>query len=136
MSDLKNRFIEHIKLRALSDRFIDKAEEKEILVFAINEGVDVHKARAALRDACIKLDYVLESYVEERGRASLIRSLEDQKVDKDEFDAGVQAMLKVGKGMISEDDCRRRLKKIALDGNVSIREGFMKGGSWFSKIPD
>lgn len=135
-ASLKDRFVEHIKLRAHDDRFIDKAEEKEILHFAIDEGVEMHKARAALRDACIKLNYALESYVEERGRAVLIRSLEDQKVDKDEFEAGVQAMLKVGQGKIPEDECRRRLKKIALEGNVNISEGFLKGGSWFSKIPD
>ncbi len=136
MASLKDRFIEHVKLRAHDDRFIDKAEEKEILVFAINEGVEVQKARAALREACIKMNYVLESYVEERGRASLIRSLEDQKIDKEEFEAGVQAMLKVGQGMIPEEECRRRLKKIALEGKFKINEGFLKGGKWFSKIPD
>ena len=35
MNDLQKRFVEHIKLRALGDKFIDKAEEKEILSFAI-----------------------------------------------------------------------------------------------------
>jgi truncated hemoglobin YjbI len=136
MSDLQSRFIEHIKLRALGDRFIDKAEEKEILIFAINEGVELNKAKAALRNAVLKLNYVLESYVEERGRASLIKSLEDAQVDKDEFDAAVKIMRETSQNMIDEDDCRRRLKKIVIDGNVKIREGFLKGGNWFSKIPD
>jgi hypothetical protein len=136
MSDLEKKFVEHIKLRAMDDRFIDKAEEKEIMHFAINEGVTTAAAKSALRAACLKLKYVLESYVEERGRASLIKSLEDEQVDKDEFDAGVQEMLTVGQGMIDEAECRKRLKKIVLSGNMKTRQGLFKGGSWFDKIPD
>jgi hypothetical protein len=136
MSDLQSRFIEHIKLRALGDRFIDKAEEKEILVFAINEGVEINKAKTALRNASLKLNYVLESYVEERGRASLIKSLEDGKVDKEEFEAAVKVMQETSQNMFDAAECRRRLKKVALDSKLNIHQGFLKGGNWFTKIPD
>lgn len=136
MLSIEQRFLEHIRLRAQDDRFIDQEEEKEILKFATEAGIELTEARVALREACLKRRYVLESYVEERGRAKLIMSLEDGQVDKEEFDAAVEVMLEVGNGQLGKAECRKRLKKIVVDGKMDVRKGFLKGGGWFDKIPD
>lgn len=135
MNDLQKRFVEHIKLRALGDKYIDKAEEKEILSFAISENIEVSQARSALKSACQQLGFVLESYVEERGRRILIQSIKDEKIDEKEFDSAVKEMLEVGKGKIGEAECRKRMKKVVLENNWKVRDGLFRGGDWFEDIP-
>ena len=136
MSDLQTRFIEQIKLRGLDDRFIDKQEEKEILSFAISEGVTLDKARLALKNTCLKGGFVLESYVEEVGAAVLKKALDDGMISKKEFDGAIAEMLKAAKNKLSDPECRKRLKKVVLNKGWQTREGFFKGGDWFSDIPD
>ncbi|MBF0471821.1 MAG: hypothetical protein HQL48_10655, partial [Gammaproteobacteria bacterium] len=80
--------------------------------------------------------FVLESYVEEIGKSCLAKSLADGKIDKSEFDDGVKVMVHEAKGKLDQAECQRRLKKIAIEGDMKIKEGFLKGGGWFSKIPD
>ena len=134
MSDVEKKFIEHIKLRAIGDNFINLAEEKEILSWAIGEGLDVGKARVALKNYCQHKGFQLESQIEERGRAVLIRSIADGQIDKKEFEAAVQEMLTVGENRIPSDECKRRMKKVVVDNNWKVRDGFLKGGDWFDDI--
>src|SRR5271170_4308412 len=63
LEDVKKRFVEEVKLRAYDDRYIDKNEEREILQIALQQGVTVDSARAALAQVCESHSYVLESRV-------------------------------------------------------------------------
>ncbi len=135
MNDIEKRFVEHIKLRAIGDEFIDKAEEKEILSFAISENIEVGKARIALKNVCLQKGFILESHVEDEGRRVLIQSIADEQIDKKEFEAAVQKMLEVGKGRINEAECKRRMKRVVLDNNWKVRDGLFRGGDWFDDIP-
>src|ERR1700758_175394 len=86
IDDLKRRFVEEVKLRAYDDKYIDKNEEREILQIALQQGVGVDGARAALAQVCDANGYVLESKV-----LSEIKDLmdtfasNDGKVDEKEF---------------------------------------------------
>ena len=58
LDEVKKRFVEEIKLRAFDDRYVDKAEEMEILKIAVGQGVAVDSARHALRQVCEANDFV------------------------------------------------------------------------------
>src|SRR5207253_159098 len=61
LDDVKKRFVEEVKLRAYDDKYIDKNEEREILQIAIQQGIGVDPARAALVQVCDSQGYVMES---------------------------------------------------------------------------
>src|SRR5207253_7456100 len=63
LDEVKKRFVEEVKLRAYDDKYIDKNEEREILQIALQSGVTVDSARAALAQVCESNSYVLESKV-------------------------------------------------------------------------
>ncbi len=63
LDEVKKRFVEEVKLRAYDDKYIDKNEEREILQTALQQGVTVDSARAALAQVCESNGYVLESRV-------------------------------------------------------------------------
>src|ERR1700693_585030 len=61
LDEVKRQFVEQVKLRAYDDKYIDKNEEREILQIALQQGVTVDSARAALAQVCEAQNYVLES---------------------------------------------------------------------------
>ena len=61
LDEVKPQFVEQVKLRAYDDKYIDKGEEREILQLALQQGVTVDSARAALAQVCESNGYVLES---------------------------------------------------------------------------
>src|SRR5215211_5511848 len=63
LDEVKRQFVEQVKLRAYDDKYIDKAEEREILQMALQQGVTVDSARQALAQVCEANGYVLESRV-------------------------------------------------------------------------
>src|SRR5881227_3253439 len=63
LDEIKKRFVEEVKLRAYDDKYIDRTEEREILQIALQNGISVDSARAALAQVCESQDYVLETRV-------------------------------------------------------------------------
>jgi hypothetical protein len=61
--DIKKRIVNEIKARAYDDKYIDRNEEREIVRIAIELGVTVESALAALSQVCDEFGYALESRV-------------------------------------------------------------------------
>src|SRR4029078_4128275 len=61
LHEVKRQFVEQVKLRAYDDKYIDRGEEREILQIALQQGVTVDSARAALAQVCENHGYVLET---------------------------------------------------------------------------
>src|SRR5262245_15872584 len=78
--------VEQVKLRAYDEKYIDKNEEREILQLALQHGVTVDSARAALAQVCEANGYVLESKVLTQLK-DLIDTFagNDGKIDEKEF---------------------------------------------------
>ena len=133
--DINKRFLEEVKLRAYDDRYIDVDEEKEIIQIAIENGVGVDAARNGLRQVCENNNYVIESALNEAAKDILQQFAEnDGVVDKREFDDAVGIVKKKAQGKLNESQCRKKVKQIVQDNDWKVREGFMKGGKWFSEI--
>jgi hypothetical protein len=131
----KRRFVEEIKLRAYDDRFIDRQEEKEILKAAIEQGISFDSARAALVQVCDQADYTLETVLDQKAKEMLNQfASNDGHIDQKEFNDAVSVLHKAAKGRLNESRCRKKAKEIIQVNGWKAREGFLKGGSWFSDL--
>ena len=127
LDSVKKRFVEEVKLRAYDDKYIDKNEEREILQIALQQGVGVDGARAALAQVCEAQGYVLESKV-----LSEIKDLmdtfasNDGKVDEKEFNDCVTQLKKRCQGKKNDLQCKRMVIEIIEDNAYKTSKG------WFS----
>src|SRR5580692_4927407 len=87
VEDIKKRFVNEIKLRAYDDKYIDKNEEREILQIAIQLGVSIESARAALIQVCDEHSYIIESVVIKQIKDQVeTAASNDGMVDQKEFE--------------------------------------------------
>jgi len=135
IDELKQRFIEEVKLRAYDDKYIDKKEEKEILQEAIRLGVTVDSARSALLQVCEEVDYIIESELDAKAKEVLMQfALNDGYIDKKEFTDAVSIIMRAAKGRLNEMLCVKKAKEIVESNGWKAKEGMFKGGNWFTAI--
>lgn len=131
LDEIKKQFVEQVKLRAYDDKYIDKGEEREILQLALQHGVTVDSARAALGQVCESNGYVLESRI----LADIKQSLEvaagnDGKIDEKEYKDAV-ALLKIKCNNKKNDiQCRRMVLELIDEIGFKTTSGWFS--SWFS----
>src|SRR3954449_3666721 len=93
LDEVKRQFVEQVKLRAYDDKYIDKNEEREILQIALQSGVTVDSARAALAQVCEANNYVLESVALKAVKELIeIQAGNDGKIDEKEFNDAVSLL--------------------------------------------
>ena len=133
LDSVKKRFVEEVKLRAYDDKYIDKNEEREILQIALQQGVGVDGARAALAQVCDANGYVLESKV-----LSEIKDLmdtfasNDGKVDEKEFNDCVTQLKKRCQGKKNDLQCKRMVIEIIEDNAYKTSKGWFS--DWYSRV--
>ena len=133
LDDIKKRFVEEVKLRAFDDKYIDKNEEREILQIALQQGVGVDSARAALGQVCDAQDFVLESKVISEIK-DLLDTLagNDGKVDEKEFNDAVAMCKKRTKGKRTDIQCKRMCIQIIEDNAYKTSKGWFS--SWYDRV--
>jgi hypothetical protein len=133
LDEIKKRFVEEIKLRAYDDKYIDRKEEREILQIAIQGGITVDSARAALAQVCEAQDYVLESKVLTQLKDILDTSASnDGKVDEKEFNDAVLNCKKWTKGKKNDNAVKRMVAEIVVENNYKTSKGWFS--SWFEHV--
>ncbi len=133
LDDVKRQFVEQVKLRAYDDKYIDKQEEREILQLALQQGVTVDSARAALAQVCESNNYVLESVALNAVKELIdIQAGNDGKIDEKEFGDAL-AMLKTRtQGKKNDIQCKRMLIEMIDDNNYKIKTGLFS--NWYSRV--
>jgi hypothetical protein len=133
LDEVKRQFVEQVKLRAYDDKYIDKNEEREILQMALQHGVTVDSARAALAQVCESQGYVLESVALKAVKEMIdIQAANDGKIDEKEFGDAV-ALLKVRtEGKKNDIQCKRMVIEIIEDNSYKIKTGLFS--NWFSRV--
>ena len=131
--DIRQRFINEIKLRAFDDQYVDRGEEKEILQIAIGMNVDIDTARMALVQACTMENYVLESEVVKDMKLQLQTFAgNDGKVDETEFSLLVQTMQTKVRGKITPMQVKRMvIEEMENSGLNKVKTGFFS--NWYTK---
>ena len=133
LDEVKRQFVEQVKLRAYDDKYIDKNEEREILQGALQKGVTVDSARAALAQVCENNGYVLESRV-----LSDIKDLidtfasNDGKIDEKEFNDAVAQCKKKMQGKKNDVQIKRMIIEIIDDNSYKVKTGLFS--NWYNRV--
>ncbi len=134
LDDIKRRFVEEIKLRAYDDRYVDRNEEREILQFALQQGVTIDSARSALAQVCEANGYILERTIIERIKEDLAVYMgNDGQIDEKEFN---NVVLKV-KNLVGNKRNDVQVKKMIIEvmedtGNTKTTRGWFS--DWYSRV--
>lgn len=127
LNEVKRRFVEEVKLRAYDDKYIDVAEEREILQMAIRDGVGVDAARGALAQVCEAHDYVLESKALNNIKDTLaVFAANDGQVDEKEFNDAVTLLKVQTKSKRTDTQVKKMVLQVMEDNSYKPRTG------WFS----
>jgi hypothetical protein len=132
--DIRQRFINEIKLRAFDDQYVDRAEEKEILQIAISMNVDLDTARMALIQACQMQNYVLESEVVKEMKNQLrVFAGNDGVVDEKEFELLFQTMQSKINGKITNVMIKKMIvQEMEESGLNKVKTGWFS--NWYTKV--
>jgi hypothetical protein len=132
LDDVKRQFVEQVKLRAYDDKYIDKNEEREILQIALQQGVTVDSARAALAQVCENNGYVLESRVLSQLK-DLIDTFasNDGKIDEKEFNDTVTTCKKATQGKKTDVQCKRMVLEIIEENSFKVKTGMFS--NWYAR---
>ena len=133
LDEVKKRFVVEVKLRAYDDKYIDKNEEREILQIAIQQGISVDSARAALAQVCDGNSYVLESKVVSEIK-DLIETFasNDGKIDEKEFNDSVAQLKKRCQGKRNDIQCKKMVIEIIEDNSYKVKTGFFS--NWYNRV--
>jgi uncharacterized membrane protein YheB (UPF0754 family) len=134
MEEVKRRFVNEIKLRAYDDKYIDRNEEKEILQTAIQMGVSIDSARAALAQVCDENDYIMESRLIQQIKDQLQAALgDDGRIDRKEFDMIVNTAKNAAKGRKNERELQRMVITVMEEtGQTQVKRGWFS--DWYSSL--
>ena len=133
LDEVKKRFVEEVKLRGFEDKYIDKNEEREILQIALQHGVGVDGARAALIQVCETNGYVIESKVMMQAK-DLLDTLagSDGKIDEKEFNDCVTQLKKRCQGKKNDIQVKRMVIEIIDDNSYKVKTGLFS--NWFNRV--
>jgi len=133
LDEVKRQFVEQVKLRAYDDKYIDKGEEREILQIALQQGVTVDSARAALAQVCETNGYVLESKVLAQVK-DLVDTFasNDGKVDEKEFNDAVTTCKKACQGRKTDVQCKRMVVEIIEENSYKVKTGLFS--NWYNRV--
>ena len=120
--DIRQRFINEIKLRAFDDQYVDRQEEREILQIAIQMNVDLDTARMALIQACQMQNYVLESEV-----------VNEMKTQLRVFAGNFQTLKAKVNGKATDVNLKRMIvEEMESSGLNKVKTGFFS--NWYTKV--
>ena len=133
LDEVKKQFLQQIKLRAYDDKYIDKAEEREVLQFALTAGVELDSARSSLAQVCEANGYVLESSALQAVKEMLqIQAGNDGKIDEKEFNDAL-ALLKVRtQGKKPEPHLKKMLCQMIDENSYKVKTGMFS--NWYKRV--
>lgn len=133
LDEVKRRFVDEVKLRAYDDKYIDKKEEKEILQIAIQQGIGVDSARAALAQVCEAQGYVLESVALNKAKEVLETFAgNDGRIDEKEFNDAVTILKKATQGKKNDIAVKRMVIEIIQENSYKVKTGLFS--NWYARV--
>ncbi len=131
----RQQFVEHIKIQAYDDNFIDRQEERNLLERAVGMGLGADEAMAVIREVAEDKGFVVERDLEDRATERLAQAASDKKgLEKKEFDEVLSQFIAEGKNTLRRGEAAKRLKAIVLAQGFKVKEGGVFGSKWFSDI--
>jgi hypothetical protein len=133
LDEVKRQFVEQVKLRAYDDKYIDKTEEREILQIALQQGVTVDSARAALAQVCEGNGYILESMALKAVKELIeIQAGNDGKIDEKEFNDALALLKTRTQGKKNDIQCKRMIIEMIEENSFKVKTGLFS--NWFTRV--
>lgn len=133
LDEVKKEFVQQVKLRGYDDKYIDKAEEKEILQLALTKGVTVDSARSALAQVCESNGYILESvFLREIKDLLEIQAGNDGKIDQKEFNDAVALAKRKSQGKKNDVQIKRMICELIDQNSFKVKTGMFS--NWYSVV--
>jgi hypothetical protein len=132
LDDIKREFASQVKLRGFDDKYIDKAEEKEIIQMAIAKGISFESARASLQQVCEKEGYMLESGVMKEAKNLLEVQAGSGKIDLRDFTDAIEFVKRRINGVRSDKQIKRMLCEMIDEEALRTTCGWLT--NWFKSI--
>jgi hypothetical protein len=133
LDEVKKQFLQQIKLRAYDDKYIDKAEEREILQFALTAGVELDSARSSLAQVCEQNNYVLESTALQAVKEMLaIQAGNDGKIDEKEFNDALSLLKVRTQGKKPEPHLKKMLCQMIDENSYKVKTGMFS--NWYKRV--
>lgn len=134
LDDIKKRFVDEIKLRAYDDKYVDKGEEREILQVAIQQGISIDSARAALAQVCDNQGYILESSILKEIKEQVETAAgNDGKVDEKEFSLIFQNTKRKMQSKKNDIQIKRMIVEIMEDSGLNkVKTGWFS--NWYTAM--
>ena len=132
--ELRDRFIQEIKLRAYDDQYVDVGEEKEILKTSIELGIDIDTARIALQQVCDQQGYLLESAILKEIKSQVeVAAGNDGKVDEGEFSMIFQNAQAKLRGKKNDVQVKWMIVTIMEENQLNqVKTGWFS--NWYAKL--
>ena len=132
--DIKQRIVNEIKARAYDDKYVDRGEEREIVQIAIQLGVTVEAALAALAQVCDESGYVLESRIVKQIRDQVGTAAgNDGLVDRAEFDQIFATVRPAVRDTKNDREVKRLIVTVMEEsGNNRIKRGWFS--NWYAAL--
>lgn len=133
LDEVKKQFLQQIKLRAYDDKYIDKAEEREVLQFALTAGVELDSARSSLAQVCEANGYVLESSALQAVKEMLqIQAGNDGKIDEKEFNDALALLRVRTNGKKPEPHMKKMLCQLIDENSYKVKTGLFS--NWYKNV--
>ena len=134
LDDIKKRIVNEIKLRGYEDKYVDRGEEREILQIAIQLGVSIESACAALVQVCDESNYVLESAIVKQIKDQIeTASGNDGLVDQKEFEMIFANVKKAMQGKKNDREVKKMIVTVMEEtGNNKIKRGWFS--NWYATL--
>ena len=135
-TDIEELLREELKnISADGPKYISVLDESDLTYIVYEEDFDesedeVHRILVYL---CDKHNYVLESNVL-TSVIAILGIIADDGIDKEEFDVALALMKGLTNGIVDDDYCKAKIKKITLAKNYKVNDGWF--GTWFSSIDE
>ena len=130
-SDVRSKLEKKVKAAGMHSKFISEDAEKELISFAVENGIEPEDAEGIIGAIAEEKGYVVEEHLDEILEV-IVKHL--GKVDKAEF-MQVMAMAKeFSKGVIPDPLLQKKLKKLMVDQGISADSGGVFSSDWFKAI--
>ena len=132
--EIKKRIVNEIQARAYDDKYIDRGEEREIIQIAIQLGVTVADALAALAQVCTEFNYVLESQIVQQIKDRIVEAVgRDGLVSQEEFDATFTDAKKAIQSRKNDREIKKMIVTVMEEtGNNKIKRGWFS--NWYASL--
>lgn len=130
-AEVRGKLEKKVKAVGMHGKVITSEQEKELISYAVENGLDPEDAEHVIEAIASEKGYVVEEHINET-LAVILKHL--GKVDKVEFAQVLEMAKEFSKGVIPEVKLKKNLKQIMLDGGISAESGGLFSADWFKAI--